>query len=282
MTPSLSVVIVTYNSARTIGECLRSVRRRAPAGSQVIVVDNGSADHTAALVTTRFPEVTLIRSTNRGFGAGVNQGMAQATGAYVLLLNPDAALLPRSVDHLIHHLDTHHECGVVGGRFIGHDHRPQPSWGRFPTASTEFFHAFGLHRIVPGGRYRQYRWFNRFGFERTGYAEWVSGGFCLLRRAAFVDVGGFDEGFFMYLEDVDLCRRLWQAGWTVWTLGSATARHEGQGSFGGDRPAVWRFEEQSLRYYFHKWHNDTVASRTALALQRLRRRFAARRHRHHH
>jgi N-acetylglucosaminyl-diphospho-decaprenol L-rhamnosyltransferase len=210
--PDLSAVVVTYNSLPWIERSLESFEG---AEAEVIVVDHGSTDGTLELVRERFADARVIEQENRGFGGGMNAGMRAASGDYLLLLNPDAWILGDGLEKLVAFAEGHREAGVVGPRLLHPDGSLQRSVRGFPTPwrlATEFFF---LRKVAPRSRI-----FNAFhggpaDHESVYEAEWLGGACLLVRRAALDSVGGFDESFFLFSEEVDWCYRFRQAGWKV-------------------------------------------------------------------
>jgi GT2 family glycosyltransferase len=223
----VSVIVVSFESEARLDPCLASLEAAAPRrGLDVHVVDNASADDSVLVATRRLGAGRVHRlAENRGFPAGVNAGLARAAGSYVAVLNPDTIVLPGCLDRLADELDRHARAGLVAPRVVGAGGRPEASVGHFPSGRRERNHALGLHRLARGrGRTRPFP-------DRTARVDWASGCAWLLRAAAARDVGPMDEGFFMYFDDVDYCRRLWAAGWAVLASPSAHVVHAtGQGS----------------------------------------------------
>lgn len=221
--PELAVVVVTYNSAETIGACLRSIEQGG-ASAEVVVVDNASSDGTAALVAAEFPAVRLIASpTNDGFARGSNRGW-RATGApFVLLLNPDTELRPGALAALLDCLRGRPRAALAGPRIVNPDGSLQHSCFRFPTLRMVVTGFFGLIPLdsVANGRYAP------DDYERPHRVEHLLGACLLVRRAAAEQVGLLDEGFFMYFEETDWCYRLRAAGWESWYTPAATVVHRG-------------------------------------------------------
>jgi N-acetylglucosaminyl-diphospho-decaprenol L-rhamnosyltransferase len=216
----VSVVVVTYNSIAYLERCLRSV-----AGYQLVVVDHGSTDGTLELVRTRFPEARLIEQENRGFGAGMNTGMRAAGGDHFLLLNADAWVLGDGVEKLRAFADEHPRAAVVGPRLLNLDGSLQPSVRGFPTLwrlATEYFF---LRKLAP--RSRLFNAFFGAGFDHATAreVEWLSAACLLVRREAVDEVGYFDEGYFLFSEEVDWCWRFREAGWKVLFFPGAEVMH---------------------------------------------------------
>ena len=233
MSVDLSVVIVTYNSRAHIGECLASaVRALAGLAAEICVVDNASADSTAALVRAQAPNVMVIDAPeNRGFAAGVNLGLSQTTGRYVLWLNPDSRFIGGSVASVIEWLDAHQKVGIAGGRILDPDGSVQRSVRSFPSygAVLGARHSI-LSKLLPSNPFSRQYLRADLSYQETATADWVSGA-CLIHRRSVSDaLGGLDDGFFMYFEDVDFCYRATQAGWTVMFHPGFTIEHHIGGS----------------------------------------------------
>ena len=226
--PVVSAIVVTYNAQPWIERCLESVR-----GHEVIVVDHGSSDGTLDAVERRFPDAIVLRRENRGYGAGLNAGMHAATGEYFLLLNSDAWAEAGAVERLVRFADEHPSAGLVGPRALNPDGTRQLTVRGFPTLwrlATEYLF---LRKLAPRTRALNAFYAGGRDLSRTQTVEWVMGFAMLVRRKAIDDVGGFDEGFFLFSEETDLCRRLWDAGWEVWYLPDAEFTHVAGASHGG-------------------------------------------------
>jgi GT2 family glycosyltransferase len=221
-------VVVTYNALPWIQRCLESLR-----GCETIVVDHGSTDGTLELVDRRFPDTLVLRRENRGYGAGLNAGMEVASGDFFLLLNSDAWAEEGALDSLLLFAEAHPRAGLVGPRARNPDGTRQLTVRAFPTLwrlATEYLF---LRKLAPRSRTLNafYAGGRDLGSAQT--VDWVMGYAMLARRAAVEEVGGFDEGFFMFSEETDLCRRLWDAGWEVWYLPEAEFTHVAGASHGG-------------------------------------------------
>jgi GT2 family glycosyltransferase len=209
--PDVSVVVVTYNALPWIERSLRSVE----GASELIVVDHGSTDGTLELVRERFPRARVIEQENRGFGGGNNVGMRAASGDYVLLLNPDAWFLGDGFDRLVAFAETRPEAGIVGPKLLHPDGSLQRSVRGFPTPwriATEFFF---LRKLAPRSRLLNAFHGGPADHESVYDADWIGGACLLVRREALDAVGGFDEDFFLFSEEVDWCYRFRRQGWRV-------------------------------------------------------------------
>ena len=219
----VSAVIVNYNTRDHLLACVRSLREEGVA--DVVVVDNGSEDGSTPAVAAADPDVVVLGTGgNLGYGAAANRGSGVATGELLLVCNADVTVEPGAVKSLVAALDADPRRAVVGPRLEDPEGSVYPSPRRFPSLKDSLGHGF-LGMVVPGNRFsRRYRMLD---WERshTAEADWVSGSCFLVRRRAWEALGGFDESYFMYAEDVDLCQRAWRAGWSVAFEPAATVVH---------------------------------------------------------
>lgn len=228
----VDVVVVAYGSEPTIARAVASARRDDVV-RDVVVVDNASPDRSADEAARAGARVVRAEA-NRGFGAGCNIGVAATAAPYVLLLNPDAAVAPGTVSGLRRALAGDASVGVIASDVVDADGVPQPVRRRFPSVWRT--------PLEPGlaGRLDE-RWYRRRS-PRGGTVDWVSAACALVRREAYEAVGGFDERYFLYSEETDLCARLADAGWTVrWVPGLATVHLSGRSTtaLAGDGKVAW-------------------------------------------
>ena len=234
--PDVSVVIVTYNSGEQVGSAIESARAAAQAAgmtAEIIVVDNASADGTADIIATRYPDVLLIRNDrNTGFGAANNVAFPRARGAAWLLLNPDARLEPATLGTLAEALRSDPRLALVAPSVRGGGWGSAESAGEAPGLRSLAGHFLFLNRLLPGTRGGPWRGFQHRMRPRRGLVPvgWASAAVVLARPAAIREVDGFDASIFMYGEDLDLGRRLAAAGWALALEPAATAVHAIGGS----------------------------------------------------
>lgn len=250
MPPDVSVVIVSYNTRDLLRACLRSVvanpshqmyrddvtgQGSSVVRCEVFVVDNASSDGSAAMVREEFPQVHLVESPhNLGFAAATNVGLRQASGTYLLLLNPDAELLGNALPAMVDFLESHSRVAAVGPRLIYADGRRQHSAFRFPTLAQVLLDLFPLH-----GRLLDSRINGRYPPATSPHPiDHPLGACMLISREALADVGLLDEGFFMYCEEVDWCLRARKRGWEVYHVPHAVAVHHAGQSTGQRRDAM--------------------------------------------
>jgi N-acetylglucosaminyl-diphospho-decaprenol L-rhamnosyltransferase len=250
-TIDLSVVVVTWNSAALLPACLESLladAERAGLSTEVVVVDNASGDDTRA-VARDFPQVQLVElEENRGFAVATNIGLRRARGRAALLLNPDTELRPGALAALWRALWAMPHVGLVGPLLLNPDGSPQSAGYRFPGLAQQLLDFFPLHPRLAGSRLN-----GRFdvGDGLTPFAVDHPLGACMLvRRAALEEVGLLDEGYFMYSEEIDWCRRFKAAGWTVLITPAAHIVHHGGQSTRQAAPAMFIELHRSRARYF--------------------------------
>lgn len=250
------MVIVGWNARRYLELCLESLAAAPPDRSmEVLVVDNASTDGTAELIETKFPWVKLIKSKeNLGFSRGNNLAIRQCLGRYIALVNPDVIVLPGCLDALADFMDQHPKVGDVGPRVLNPDMTLQSSCRRFPTLWNNFCSAAGLSTLFANMRAFAGEHMFFFLHDRTMSVDVIVGCFSMIRREAFDAVGLLDENLFMYGDDVDWCRRCWNAGWEVSFYPGARAIHD-RGKITAPYPVRFALAQQrSVLYYWSKHH----------------------------
>lgn len=252
----VAVVIVSFEARDDLAACLASLEAHAGQAIETVVVDNASADGSPDLVAPT--RATLIRNeTNVGFGRACNQGAAATAAPCLLFLNPDARLTAGALDALVRVLDQDPGVGIVGPRTLNADGTPQVSFGPGLGLLAEW----RQRRLVRGVRRRDPATLRRVEALTATASEpdWVSGSCLLIRRGAFEQLGGFDEAFFLYEEDVDLCTRARAAGWRVRHEPRAVVHHGLGRSMArlADRARL-EYHRSHLRYY--RKHNGAAST----------------------
>jgi GT2 family glycosyltransferase len=222
----IGAVVVNHNTREHLRRCLAAILADEPA--QTIVVDTESWDGSAALVRREFPAVELLETENRGYGAGANAGLERIRLPHALVLNADTRPGPGALSALAAHLDCHPQAAVAGPLVLDEHGRPQVTARPFPTPLEILLQESGLHRLLLG----------KLRDRRPRPVDWVLGAALALRCDAVSEIGGFDETYFMYNEEVDLCLRLRQAGWEVHYAPVATVAHVGRASTSQERAAM--------------------------------------------
>jgi GT2 family glycosyltransferase len=277
----VSLILVSFNTRDVLRESLQSVEReKGDLRLEIFVVDNDSRDGSVEMVEAEFPNVRVIRSVvNLGFGAANNVALELAQGRYIVLLNSDAFLCPDSLRLSIEHMDADPAVGLAGGRLVGRDFSLQPSARMFPSILSDFLVLTGLAHKFPKSRF-----FGRF--DRTwadpmqpAEVDWVPGAFSIIRANALKKVGFFDPEFFLYSEEVDLCRRIKDAGFKILYWPDIVVIHIGgessrqiktlEMSSAGAQLIRWRMRSTLLYYRKHHGSGAWMAKILELALYRL-------------
>lgn len=232
------MVIVSHGAGALLRRCLQSLREHPPrrAEMRVTVVDSGSADGTPEMVALEFPELRLERLANVGFSAANNLALRESGADFVLLLNPDTEVYRGTLDAALARFDSDPRIGMVGVKLVTAtgeiDHACKRS---FPTPLAALAHFTGIGRGAGAGqRLGQYR-ATHLGDDEPGEVDAVNGAFMLCRAEAIREVGLLDEGYWLYMEDLDWCHRFWDAGWKVFYEPAGAALHVKGGSSPGRR-----------------------------------------------
>jgi N-acetylglucosaminyl-diphospho-decaprenol L-rhamnosyltransferase len=245
--PRVSALIVSYNTREVLLEAVGSVADEASV--ETIVFDNASRDGSPDALAQRFPGVQLIRSdTNMGFAAGVNRAAACARGDALLVLNSDARLLPGALDQLTSLLESKPSAALVSPALRYPDGRHQAAAFRFPGLAQVALDLFPVPRLTDtplNGRVHS---------REPSPIDHPLGACMLIRRAAWQDVGPLDEGYFMYLEEIDWCRRARARGWQIWQQPAAVAVHHGGSSTRQHAEAMFGHLWRSRLRYYARYH----------------------------
>jgi GT2 family glycosyltransferase len=262
----LSIIVISYNTRELLPKCFEYLRTAANGLTiEIFLVDNGSNDGSVELVRSEYPEIRLISSkVNLGFAAANNRALKEAKGRYFVLLNSDAFLRPDSLILAISHMERNPRVGLGGARLVGPEEEWQPSARRFPSLLNDFLTLSGLST-----RFSHSRFFGRV--DRTwadpsapARVDWVPGAFSIINPNTLAISGLFDENYFLYYEEVDLCRRIKQAGFDVmyWPdivvvhLGGESSKKVPADLFSrsGSQLTLWRIRSQLLYYRKHHAH----------------------------
>lgn len=261
----ISIILVSWNVRDLLRQCLGSVNNQqstllGPPSAEIIVVDNASTDSTVQMLRDEFPAVRVIaNSQNVGFTRGNNQALAQARGRYLFLLNPDTELAPNTLAKLTAYMDTHPRVGIVGPKLFYGDGSVQSSRRRFPSLATAFLESTKLQDWFPRNHALTTYYMLDTTDDETLQVDWVNGSAMFVRRELYEQIGGLDEQFFMYSEELDWCYRAKQAGWQVVYLPDARVTHyEGKSSEQAVAARDIYFHSSKVSY-FRKYRGALVA-----------------------
>lgn len=259
MKSTLSIIIVSWNVRELLQNCLRSVLAETNLTLQIIVVDSASTDGSPEMIAEQFPQVELVAcQENVGFPGGNNLGLARANGRYILLLNPDTTVHGDALSKMVSYLQQNPKVGVVAPQLLNEDGSVQSSRRRFPTLRTAFFESTWLQPYAPQAVLDDY-FVRDVADGETAVVEWVMGACLMTRQEVVAQVGGLDEKYFMYSEELDYCRRIHEAGWQVVYYPQAQVTHlSGKSSEQAVTQRHINFNRAKLRY-FRKYHGRLAA-----------------------
>jgi hypothetical protein len=248
----LSIIIVSWNAKGFLQECLGSIFAQGFSRPlEVIVVDNCSKDGSTDMVRADFPQVVLIENKkNYGFAKANNIGIKQSRGTHLALINSDVKLIEGCLYQMCAFMDQHPKIGISGPRILNSDHSLQDSCRKFPTLWNNFCEAVGLNKLFPKSDFFCGEHMIFFSHDVVRRVDGLVGAFWMVRRSALDQVGLLDERFFIYAEDIDWCRRFWNAGWEVVFCPSALAIHYIGRSSAND-PV--RFSTEQMKAKFQYW-----------------------------
>ncbi len=265
----LSVVIVSFNARDYLRRCLGSLYEHTEGiAYEVIVVDNASWDGSAEMVESEFPQASLIRcSANVGFAAACNRGIVQAKGEFILLLNPDTEIADNAFAPMVAYCRQQPQVGILGPKLLNSDGSLQLSCRRFPSHLTGLFNRQSiLTRLLPRNRFSSRYLMSDWNHDSIAEVDWLSGACTLLRRQMLADIGLLDEGFFMYIEDVDICYRAHQGGYRVVYFPQAMVTHHiGRSSDTLPNRSILQWHRSMWRYYRKHMRSNLLLDGLTLA-----------------
>lgn len=263
----LSVIVVTYHSREHILGCVRSLAHaRGSLHMECVVVDNDSRDGIAELLAAEAPDVRVVlHGENAGYARAVNRGLRESSGEFALVLNPDCVVDESALAALHAWMRAHPRCAVAAPQLLNTDGSIEWSARSFPTHLTFLFNRYSLlTRLFPGNPWSRRYLLSDWDHASPRSVDWVSGAAMFVRRAAVDAVGGMDEAFFMFNEDVDWCRRMKLAGWSVDYVSDARVTHHIGASKGRTSDKVILERHRGMIHYFRK-HHPAPAPLDALA-----------------
>jgi N-acetylglucosaminyl-diphospho-decaprenol L-rhamnosyltransferase len=254
----LSIIIVSWNVADLLKACLQSIAQ-SPLGIytvETIVVDSASTDDSVQMAQTQFPQVKLLPQTeNFGFSRCNNIGLQAASGRYLFLLNPDTEIVGDTLAQMMAYMDANPTVGILGPHTLNTNSTTQSTKRRFPTLAMGFVESTWLQKFAPKQMLDRY-YAEDVADDAVSEVDWVQGSALLTRREVYTQIGGLDEGYVMYSEEMDWCKRAKDAGWCVMYFGKADIVHHGGKSSEQvtARKHIY-FQESKLRYFrkFHGW-----------------------------
>lgn len=270
--PLISIILVTYKEEKELMKCLVSLQKEDQAASatkhpfEIIIIDNNAKGRLKSVINKKFPGVKYINSgADIGYGAGNNLGAKYAHGKYLFFINPDTEIEKDAINNLAEFLNTHPKAAIVAPTFFdmqGIRFADQGSAELTPLTAI-FSHSI-IHKAWPANPIAQNYWMRGQDFTKPQQLPVIPGTAFMVRKAVFEEIGGFDERFFLYFEESDLCRRVRLAGWQVWRIPGSKIRHIWHAATQG---AVYNIYFRQSRYkYFNKWYGSGVATLVELLL----------------
>jgi N-acetylglucosaminyl-diphospho-decaprenol L-rhamnosyltransferase len=254
----LSIIIVSWNVAELLKACLQSIVQSPPGEYtlEIIVVDSASTDSSLQMVQNQFPQIKLLPQTeNLGFSRCNNIGLQAATGRYVFLLNPDTEIVGDALAKMIAYMDANPTVGILGPHTLNTEGTTQSTRRRFPSLALGFVESTWLQHFAPKSLLDHY-YAADVADDAVRDVDWVQGSALLARREIYTQIGGLDEGYVMYSEEMDWCKRAKVARWRVVYFGQAdVVHHGGKSSEQVTARKHIHFQESKLRYFrkFHGW-----------------------------
>lgn len=258
--PEISVIIVNWNTLKVTSDCIQSlidIKEISPI--EIIIIDNASHDGSVEALRNQFPSIKIIANeTNVGFAAGCNQGLEQASGKYLLLLNSDTTANGESLKGMMDFLKNHPKVGAVGCRLLYADGTVQSSHGNFPTPSEFLFHQSLLAILIKRFVSRLRNFFPHIKHNQKPYkVDWLMGACIMMPREIYRKVGGFDPDYFMYCEDADWCFRLAKEGYSIYHLPQYSIFHYHQQSSRQRKKFTFIRIFQSLNRFVEKNYGES-------------------------
>lgn len=263
----LSIIIVSFDVKPELRKCLSGLVVKS-ATLDIIVVDNRSKDGTPAMLESEFPRVKCVKNLhNVGFARAVNQGIAKSAGQFVLLLNPDTQVSPTGLERMINFMKSDSQVGVLGCQIRNSAGLRQYSSRSFPNLATAFSNSQSLlNRLLPHNPWSRKYLCKDIDLEEPTEVDWVSGSCMLVRREVFGKVGYFDPRFFMFVEDVDFCRRSKASGWKVVYFPEVTILHHQGQSVRQRKIKMLAEHHRSMYNYFIKHYENKRITRLLVFL----------------
>jgi len=249
--PELSIIIVSFNDKSHLEECLSSIKENAQnMDFEILIVDNNSSDGSQEFIKQNYPKIKLIANEeNAGFAIALNRGIRESEGEFFLFLNPDTVIYPEALSLLLEELKINPRVGAIGPALLREENAYQVSFGKRVSFVSEIFQKFLLNPFYK---------LRLKSIQTRKEVGWLSAACLMTRKEVLEDVGLFDENFFLYFEDIDLCYRIRKKGWSLLFFPQARVFHKGGTSTQQDKVRS-RFEYRRSQLYFYQKHNSKVS-----------------------
>ncbi len=260
MEVKLSIGIVNYNSLDYVKKLLDSIKKNPPSVPyEIIILDNASVDGSVEFLKKEEGIKKILLRENSGFSHGCNLIGKRSRGKYLLFLNPDVVVTPNALDKLVEFMEENPQCGVAGGKLLNFDGSLQLSCRMFPTYLNVMFGRESLFRkFVPHNPFSRNYMLYDLDYSKNQIVDWLRGAVFITPRWLFDELGGFDERFFLFLEDTDYCRRVWLRGLKVCYIADAVFYHRLGGSTRKKPMKNRMIHNYSMYRYFLKWSDGSL------------------------
>ncbi len=258
----ISVVVISFNGMEFIEDCLATVQTSLEnVGSEILVVDNGSSDGAVELIESRYSNIQLIKNkSNLGFAKAVNQGIENSCGEYILLLNQDTRIIEDAIVKLAERMESDSNIGTIGPKYIGFDGKLQKACRAFPKYRDLIFTFLGLSKLFPKSKIFSSWKMGWFDHLQEAEVDQPMGAALMVKRSVLNEIGGFDEQFRIFFNDVDFCRRVKKAGYINLYYPSAVIEHYYGGSIKKIKPQMVMEWHGAIVRYFKKY-SETIPSK---------------------
>jgi hypothetical protein len=263
----ISIIIVNWNTKQILLDCLKSLtKENILYKHEIILVDNGSSDGSQAAVRASFPAVQIIENNaNLGFAKANNIGMKVSKGKYLCLINSDVQVLDDCLSKMFQYMENQPHIGILGPKIFFPDMRTQCSCREFPSLWNNFCPVIGLNNAFPQAKCFHFEYMTYFNHDEIRKIDYLAGCCFFIRRSALDQVGLFDEQFFIYSEEIDLCKRFWHAGWEVVFYPNASIIHH-HGASSSKDPLRFSGEQIKSKVKYWKKHHSKIATTTFLLI----------------
>ncbi len=266
----INIIIVNYNSGSYLKNCLETICKNNDLKDNytITVYDNGSTDNSLRYAKDSFPGLNYISNhINIGFAKAVNEAIMSTKGEYILLVNPDVTLFPGTVNLMLKFMEENPRCAVAGGEILSPFGYLRPTCRRFPDYFNVVFGRRSLaRRIFPKNPFSNRYLYLNLDYTKPQKVDFVEGSLMMMRRKALDEVGLFDEEFFLYLEDADICYRMQKNGWETWWVPRTYAIHYRGENFREDNIHPAMYHSQGFYRYFNKHLRPSAAIKLLLKL----------------
>ena len=249
----IDILIVSHNNGQFLGDCLSSIFSSTKLPFEVLLIVNDYKDKESQKIAEKYSINILINKHKKGLAANLNQGIKMTKGEYILVLNPDTKLTKGALENLVFFMKKHPKVAICGPKLVYPDGSLQLSARRFPNFKTFLIRRLPIRRFLLNSKINLYHLGVDLNNNKTHPVDWILGACMLIRRKATEEIGFFDESYYLYVEDIDLCFRAWKKGWQVWYVPKAKVIHYHQAKSDKNFLSIYNwYHIKSMWWYFLK------------------------------